>query len=277
MRYAVIGDVHANLEALTAVLQEIDRLQVDKIVCVGDLVGYHADPNECVALIRQHGIQSIAGNHDRAAINVEEAWDFGPAARHAILRTGAILDAETRSYLKTLPSLLQVDPGLLLVHGALHPSPNDKTRLNSMEAVGQSFGIMRREFSHLRCCFYGHTHEAVIYERRNDNIGKYKESLFELRSDAWYLINPGSVGQPRDGNTGSAFLVYDQAVQTIQFHRVPYDRMACHRKAIDSGLAYQPSAVGRVMDQFSRRMRKVVHAFRGLHDKTAYNSRPSAQ
>jgi predicted phosphodiesterase len=262
MRYAVISDVHANLEALTAVLTAIEKLEVDQILCLGDLVGYHANPNECVRLVHQYGIRSIAGNHDRAAINVYEPTDFGAAARHAILLTRGLVTAETSAYLARLPTLLQIGEKALLVHGALHPVPNERTRLNSNDAVLQSFAVMKRDFPERHVCFYGHMHRPVVYESREGVVDERTGHLVTLRPDVQYLINPGSVGQPRDGDPRSSFLVYDESSDTVQFQRVPFDRAACREKAEEAGLLHQSSLAARIVSKLSGQAAALVQRLR---------------
>ena len=122
MRYAVISDVHSNLEALTAVLDKIDGEHADRDVCLGDLVGYYADPNECLKIIRNSDIRSIAGNHDRAATGAKEPAQFGEAGRRAIFWTRGELSDESRLYLEQLPLSCLVDDRFLMVHAALHRS-----------------------------------------------------------------------------------------------------------------------------------------------------------
>jgi predicted phosphodiesterase len=237
MRYAVIADLHANWEALIAVLRKIDKLQVDKIVCLGDLVGLYADPNACVAEIRRRGVVSIAGNHDRAATKIEEPDKFSPIARQVIYWTREQLNKETKAFLSNLPTS-QVHDNLLLFHGALHPVPNENMRLNSLEAAQQSFEVLRRDYPSVTTCFFGHLHLPLVYEWNNGNVRLQTGKKIKLSSDSRYLINPGSVGHPRDGDPRASFALYDTEESTIQFHRVSFDVGLCRKKLKRESIPY---------------------------------------
>jgi predicted phosphodiesterase len=246
MKYAIISDLHSNFEALTAVLNKIDEIKVDKILCLGDLVGYHANPNECVEVIRNRKIETIAGNHDRAAIKAMEPVDFTPGARKAIYWTRQKLTPETIDFIAKLPASLTIGQRLMLTHGAVHPVPNENVRLNSDAAVAQSFDALQRNFNSVSVCFYGHTHIPVAFEMKNGEISKLTEKIVRLNSDSLYLINPGSVAQPRDGDPRSSFIVYDVENSTVQFYRVAYDRETCLKKTGQAGLIYRPPLLKRM-------------------------------
>jgi predicted phosphodiesterase len=238
VRYAILSDIHANLEALGAVIGRMRPLAVDRIVSLGDVVGYYADPGACLELLRRSGAHSIAGNHDRAATGAKDPVDFGETARRAVLWTRGVLGAEDRAFLDALPVWDHVDD-FLIVHAALHPEPNEDLHLSTRARVEHSLDVLASGRFGKRLCFFGHTHRPVIHELRD---GRYtlrsKPDILELSPDAAYLVNPGSVGQPRDGDQRASFVVYDSRAGTLAFHRVEYDRARCLQKAQAVGLLH---------------------------------------
>jgi diadenosine tetraphosphatase ApaH/serine/threonine PP2A family protein phosphatase len=245
MRYALISDVHANIEALDAVPGRIGKLRVDRIVCLGDTVGYHADPEACLDRLQACGAQSLAGNHDRAAAGVRSALHFGTRARHVIAWTRSRLGAGTLAELGRLPVGELVDGTFFAVHAALHPEPNDELHLSSRERVRASLEVLATGRLGSRLCFYGHTHRPVIHTARGwrlESTDVDREVELELCPDGVQLVNPGSVGQPRDGDVRASFAVYDSRRATVAFHRVAYDWRSCHDKARRAGLFEQEPA-----------------------------------
>ena len=150
MRYAIISDIHANVEAFEAVLEDIDRRRVDKIVCLGDIVGYNASPNETINLFREKGIVSISGNHDSRAASDKEPFGFNPQARSAILWTRDQITPENKEYLASLPETLAVDDIFFMVHGSVNSS--DDYILSTPEAI-LNFQLLKEECN-IRICFY---------------------------------------------------------------------------------------------------------------------------
>jgi predicted phosphodiesterase len=251
MRWAIISDVHANLEALDAVLDEIDQIGVDDILCLGDLVGYYANPNECVEILRQRGVIAVAGNHDRAAIGVKEPMRFGRRARSAIEWTRSVLTDETRTYLEELPLVRLLGGRLLMVHAGLHPHPNEEVYLSSTAPVERSMQVLRRGDYGARMALYGHTHIGVLHEWRAGVLASRRADVIPLEPEGYYLLNPGSVGQPRDGDGRASFAVLDEERAEVRLVRVPYDRMLCYAKAVRAGLLAIDSA-SRSRTLFSR-------------------------
>jgi len=213
VKYAVISDIHANLEALLSVLSDIDALRPGFVVCLGDIVGYGADPNACVDIIRERNIPSVMGNHDAAAAGVTEPCNFNPAAREAALWTRNELTEENADFLAALPDSIETEH-FLAVHGAI--SDPDKYILDYGDAEPE-FYLMGRH----RLCFFGHTHVPARHK--------------SLSGPERFLVNPGSVGQPRDGNPRAAFLIYDTDTG-IEFRRAEYDIASAQEKIIESGL-----------------------------------------
>ncbi len=237
-RYAIVSDIHANLEAVTAVLHVIDGLHIDQILNLGDTVGYGANPNECLDLLRQRNVPSVAGNHDRAVAGLAPVDHFTETARAAIEWTRARLTPDHKSYLGNLPITCAPVDDFLLVHAALHPSPNDELRITSEHIAHKSFLTMRRSFSQARICFFGHTHRTVTFSHHHVTASAPLDSsaTVRLRAEMLYLVNPGSVGQPRDHDLRAAFAIYDSDAQTIQFQRVEYDLLATKQKLARSGI-----------------------------------------
>jgi predicted phosphodiesterase len=239
MKYAIISDIHANIEALDAVLARIERLGVDRTLCLGDVVGYHADPEACLDRLDARGVRSLAGNHDRAAAGVRSAVHFPTRARRALEYARARLDPERLARLGQQPFAELIDDAFFAVHAALHPEPNDALHLSTRERVKASLAVLASGQLGSKLCFFGHTHRPVIHTLRGSRVESRAidgEPELELEPGAVQMVNPGSVGQPRDGDTRASFAVYDTARSTVSFQRVAYDWRACHEKARRAGL-----------------------------------------
>lgn len=220
---------------------------MDELLCLGDFVGYHADPDAVVDLIGGRPVRAIAGNHDRTAVSGPVPGYFSTDARRAIQWTRAALSDRTKEFLAGLPTSLSIGGSILLTHGAVHPSPNENVRLNSEDAVAASFAVLRRDFPGIHTCFFGHVHQSLVYEFSHGTVCRHLQSSVVLSPDSVYLINPGSVGQPRDGDARSAFCVFDTGSSTVHFHRVAYDVAACRRKARRAGLPGPASGAARAL------------------------------
>jgi len=260
MKFAVISDLHANLEALTSVFRAIDGLAVDRIVCLGDIVGYHANPNECIVLLETAQAVCIAGNHDRAAIGRKDTARFGTKARSAIAWTKTVLTDRSREFLENLPLSRHVPTdtdgshaaGLetyFCVHAALHPEPNDDIHLSSDDKIAQSLALLAEGRFGARLCFFGHTHRAIIHAHSGFDWHSITPDAYGLDATQFhYLVNPGSVGQPRDSDGRAAFLTFDTRNAALEFHRTPYDERACMAKVERHGLWQEPTALSRSTD-----------------------------
>jgi diadenosine tetraphosphatase ApaH/serine/threonine PP2A family protein phosphatase len=235
MRTAVISDIHANLEALTAVLGRIKSLQVDEIVCPGDLVGYNANPNECVDILRYEKAKCVLGNHDACAAGMEEPGDFNRYAWASALWTRDRLTDENRQFLLNLPREHRIRD-FFLFHGSIHDT--DRYILYRNDVVDNFHLLAGLPVRFIR--FFGHTHvKTALTEQYGIISTELAVEELELLPGKRHLINPGSVGQPRDGDPRAAFLVYDDKDRKVTFHRVEYDIRTCQEKIIRAGLPSQ--------------------------------------
>jgi diadenosine tetraphosphatase ApaH/serine/threonine PP2A family protein phosphatase len=239
MRYAVLSDVHSNLEALTAVLDALAAERIDRYLCLGDVVGYGADPAACLSRLQAREAVIVGGNHDLACIGkFDDRW-FNQLARAAVRWTRDQLGFTELDLLRRLP-LTATEGPLTLVHGTLrHPE-----RFEYLVEAGQAIDTLTACQTLL--CLVGHTHVPFFleYDLRQRRIGRLLTSAtdladvpFEDHPDATrYLLNPGSVGQPRDGDPRASFAVIDTDTRHASIHRVSYDVAAAQRKIRQAGL-----------------------------------------
>jgi predicted phosphodiesterase len=234
VRYLILSDIHANWEALEAVLADAGA-DYDETLCCGDLVGYGADPNRVVEWIRQRAKLVVRGNHDKACAGLDDLEWFNPVARSAATWTGQALTPDNLDYLRNLAK----GPAPLDSFQILHGSPLDEDEyLVSAFAVSQVAPYLDREVS-----FFGHTHLQGGYLCSPDGIkrlarpeGAEIRRVVELEHEVLYLINPGSVGQPRDGDPRAGCLIYDSERRLVEFRRIPYDVRAAQAKIRAAGL-----------------------------------------
>jgi len=238
MTCAVISDIHSNKEALDAVLSEIAALAVDEVWCLGDIVGYGPDPDECTREVLARCDAIVRGNHDKAVVGLIDLDWFNGIAREAALWNREHAARETLSVLRGLPrGPIEVEDGAALCHGT--PVDEDEYMLSST-AVEQSFGWMDRRNSGIVACFHGHSHLPMVIERPGSGKRQVKvhrnDAEIHLNPDSVYLINPGSVGQPRDGNPRASFGIFDSKSLVYRNLRVSYDMKETQRKIRAAGL-----------------------------------------
>lgn len=248
MRLALVADVHANLEALEAVLEAIGRDDVDRLVCLGDIVGYNADPAPCLALVRRHDPICVAGNHDRAVTGQITTDGFDRTAARAVAWTRARLSADDLALLAAMPLRARLGDGLVAVHGAWHPESGCETvRLDTDERRRLSFRALAADPSGVRLCAFGHTHRVGVYELRGEAMVSHSGDEVSLEGSSLYLINPGTVGEPRTADRRATYMVLDTARRTLSLRRVGYDVSAALRKTRRAGLlprfAFLPAPV----------------------------------
>ena len=245
MKIALISDIHANLEALQATLDAIRAEGAERIVCLGDIVGYNTDAAACIALLRQAGAVCIAGNHDRAVTGAIGTEGFsGPAAR-AVAWTRPRLDEESRAFLSGLPLTAVVEDALVAVHGALHPEEGKElVRLDDDAKRALSLQALAGHPSGVRVCAFGHTHRAGLWEWRDGTVRPIPlDGGATLRPDAVYLLNPGTVGEPRGADQRACFACFDSDAGRVTLHRAAYARRATLAKTRRAGLAPRFAAV----------------------------------
>lgn len=221
MRLAIISDIHANLEALTATFASIDERKVDQIICLGDIVGYGADPSECLRLIRERCQIIIIGNHDLAAVKTEKAEDFNTTARIAAHWTNGMLSEEEKAYLISLPYTATLDDILFV-----HASPYEPEEFHYVLSTHDAVDAMA--FFTQRLCFIGHSHVPGMFSEQG--------RVTAIDAEERYLINVGSVGQPRDGNPQLSFGLLDTERWKYENIRLSYDAETAARKIIAAGL-----------------------------------------
>ncbi len=232
MLIAIIADLHANLEATQAVFKEIDRRKPDKILCLGDLVGYNANPNEVIDIIREREIPTVMGNHDAAVCGLEDPWFFRAAAKRAIeWQTEQIRD-DNRRWLFACPEDIQFSGFCLGVHGS--PSSRDDYIIDWLDAMRQLEYLNGRE--HVRICFFGHSHRPSFFSEKGNTNSVSTTPLRQLHPANRYFINPGAVGQPRDRDPRAAFGLFDTDKMTMEFCRVEYDIESCANKILRANL-----------------------------------------
>lgn len=243
MRLAIISDIHANLEALRATLLSISAQGADRILCLGDIVGYNANPAECIALLREFDPICVAGNHDRAVAGRITTEGFSATAIRAVAWTRGQLSADALAFLAGLPLQVSVQDHVVAVHGALLPGGGcDMTWLDTDERRRSSFEALSAHPSGARVCAFGHTHHLEIFELRDGAVLAHAEDPVQLRAGPYYLVNPGTVGQPRTADHRASYLVLDTAQRTLLPQRVEYDFSASVAKTRKAGLAPRSSA-----------------------------------
>jgi predicted phosphodiesterase len=221
LRYLILSDIHGNLEALTAVLDSATG-EYDRSLCLGDLVGYGADPNAVVDWVRANASVVVRGNHDRACAGLEDLAWFNPVARAAAEWTHTQLTPQNRAYIAELPKGPMAVDSFQVMHGSL--LDEDEYMVQTSDA-GQAFPYLESSLA-----FFGHTHLQGGFEwarSRVRAIGRpasdQKEAFLELDPDNAYLVNPGSVGQPRDGDPRAAYILYNPGDRFLLYRRVSYD------------------------------------------------------
>ncbi len=230
MIWAILSDVHGNLEALQSVAEDFRNEGARQIVFLGDAVGYGANPNECLALLRELTDQRVAGNHDFGAVGLTDAAYFNPAARTAIEWTREKLSEENRRLLEDSP-LVRETGNVTLVHSSL----DDPAEWNYILTIYDAEESFLRLGSFL--AFIGHSHRPIIFVReKSGRMQSFEKAEAILEEDSQYIINVGSVGQPRDHNPRAAYALYDDIQRKYRLKRVPYDIQTAQEKILRAGL-----------------------------------------
>jgi predicted phosphodiesterase len=227
MKIAIISDIHANLEALEVCLAKIDDLKPDKLICLGDLVDYCAQPNECIELVKKNCDVVLMGNHDEAQFNYDRAEGFTENAFISSVHTRSVIKPEYIEYFKTLPYSYSIK-NLFFVHASPLNPFSYKYVLNT-DAAKYAFESFSEDI-----CFIGHSHRPVIFEERDSNV--FEADNVSNNGRSRYIVNVGSVGQPRDGNPGLSFGYYDSEESKYCNYRLEYPTEKASKKIISEGL-----------------------------------------
>jgi predicted phosphodiesterase len=222
MRRLLLSDIHSNMEALDCCMERARQAGFDAVVCCGDVVGYGPEPNEAVALLKREGALTIRGNHDRVASGADDPTDFNPHAARAALWTRNALSEENRLFLRDLPvGPVEIGVGAEGVDGA---RPDEDDYIMSAGDAAASF-----ELTEASLTFFGHTHFQCVYacdpggQVTAEPVGTPNGSaVFRMRKDMRYLVNPGSVGQPRDSDVRAGFAIWDSGEGCLEFYRMEY-------------------------------------------------------
>ncbi|HYE30701.1 MAG TPA: metallophosphoesterase family protein [Methylomirabilota bacterium] len=228
MKYAIIADIHGNWEAFQTVLEDAKNQKVTHYACLGDVVGYNANPKECLDLVRAMNMPTVKGNHDEYCSAEMELTGFNPAAAEAVHWTRERLTEDDRKWLRDL-KYIRLVANFTLVHATLD-GPQNWGYVFDKLAAATSF-----TYQNTAVCFHGHTHVPVAFIR--DAVvrgGTY--SKFRVEPGKKYFINVGSVGQPRDNNPKAAYVIYDMDEGSIELRRLDYDIATAQKKIREAGL-----------------------------------------
>ena len=228
MKFAIIADIHANLDAFQVVLEDMKQQKCTHYACLGDVVGYNANPKECLDIVRSMNIPCVKGNHDDYCSTEQPLDGFNPAAAEAVNWTRKQLTEEDRQWLRDLKYVRMVT-SFTIVHATLD-GPQRWGYVFDKLAAAASF-----TYQNTGVCFFGHTHVPVAFIR--DSMvrgGTY--SKFKVEPGKKYFVNVGAIGQPRDNNPKAAYVVYDMDEGTIELRRLEYDIASAQKKILDAGL-----------------------------------------
>jgi predicted phosphodiesterase len=228
MRIALFGDIHANLEALEAILADASQQGVSDYVCTGDVVGYNADPAACLEIVREMNCPIVKGNHDEEASGNHSLDNMNPVAATALEWTRNQLSDEQRLWLSRLRMVRQVKD-FTVVHSTLDQPANWNYVTNRFDAMSNF------SYQFTPICFHGHTHVPRVY-LKTDKVQEVPAESIAIEAGTKYFINVGSVGQPRDGDWRACYAIYDLELQLVVFRRVEYDIAKAQAKIIAAGL-----------------------------------------
>ena len=247
MRLAVLSDIHSNLEALTAVMDDISKLSIDDVISIGDNIGYGADPEEIITKLKSSSISSVLGNHELAILDMDYLKTFAPLAKKALKINKKRLSVEALKYIADMPPCL-VRYDCRFVHGV---PPDTIARYIFNLPEPQIINIMERLKQ--KITFVGHTHQLVLYDLDQGALKKKKllKCRLSLAKSGRYIINTGSVGQPRDGYNEAKYVIWDSEQYTIESRFVPYDFHIAAKKIRKAGI---PKQYADVLEKQKRRI-----------------------
>ena len=237
--YGLVADIHGNREALGVALAALERRGVQQLLCLGDIVGYNADPDECVAMLRKRGALSIAGNHDLISLARLDFARCSSKAMHALKRTRRRLAPASADYLAELPDWRLIEEQVLLVHGGVR---DVEQYIVTSAHIQQNAGYLAADHPAARLCFFGHSHEQKVYQVREGSVRELTLSpAMTLDRNSVYFVNPGSIDASRKRSEKRAeFAVLDTESWRVEFWRLPYDCAATEAKAAAFGYRIQP-------------------------------------
>ena len=237
--YGVIADIHGNREALGAALRLLERRGAQRLLCLGDVVGYNADPDECVALVRESGALTIAGNHDLIGVGRLDFRRCSAKAEYSLKRTRRTLGRNSAAWLAGLPPHLSPEAGVVLVHGGVR---DVQQYMVTPQHIRQNAAWLREDFPGARVCFFGHSHEQRAYEVEGEEVRQLPvDNTVVLHREKTYFVNPGSIdaSRKRDHKLAECAL-FDTDDWSIEFLRLPYDCAAVEAKAATFGYRITP-------------------------------------
>jgi putative phosphoesterase len=232
MYYGIISDIHSNEPALTSVLDKLDELSVDTVICLGDIVGYASQPSECIELTKERSSVIVVGNHDSGAVGTTSINSFNELARKAIKWTEKVLRTAEIEFLNGLP-LTHDHDGLFLVHA----SPFSPSEWHYVFSANQARKAFKSCSSDL--IFVGHTHRPAVFSTKHDGLEIDLKNRYVMKKGERCLINVGSVGQPRDGDPRASFATFRSDKRVIEFHRTTYDVKRAQESIKKAGLPMQ--------------------------------------
>ena len=237
--YGVIADIHANREALVAVLERLEDWGVRRIACLGDIVGYNADPDECVALVRSRCAPVIAGNHDLISIGRLGFSRCANNAAYALKRTRRTLAPQSAEFLASLPATHVLEESIVLVHGGAR---DVQQYMTTPAHIQRNAEMLRADFPGARVCFFGHSHEQKVYEVDGDRVRELRvEGKLALDRNLLYFINPGSVDASRKhAGKAAECALFDTLDWSVEFVRTRYDSASTEAKAAVFGYRISP-------------------------------------
>jgi predicted phosphodiesterase len=258
--YGILGDIHGNREALAAALAALESHRIDQVLCVGDLIGYNADPDTCVEMLQQRGALCIAGNHDLIGTGRLGFERCSNKAMHSLKRTRRVLRAGTIEYISALPSHRVIEGRFVLTHGGVRDVQQYMTRPRHFL---ENVAYLREDFPGKRVCFFGHTHEQRVFEIDDAAVHERASGCEHVRLEPGreYFVNPGSVDASRKrAHKLAEYATFDSATLDLEFHRVQYDDDTTERKA---------SAAGYRIDGWRDRLYDVQRRILGPRQQTA--------
>jgi diadenosine tetraphosphatase ApaH/serine/threonine PP2A family protein phosphatase len=229
MKYIILSDIHSNLQALEAVVGSFPFNDGYRVISGGDVVGYGADPVKCVDMVLSLEAKNVMGNHDAGVVGKTDISFFNSYASAAVYWTMEHIDSAVRRYLEDLPYVLE-EESFVVAHGTLHEPEEFIYMMTGADAM-HTFEVLKK-----RICFVGHSHVPGVFKLKEGSISQVSGRKISLEEGAQYIVNAGSVGQPRDGDPRACYCIYDADKGYIEFRRVEYDIDAAAKSIIEAGL-----------------------------------------